>query len=135
MTCPFVNPTSGYRTLSRLVSLRVRSSILTSTSVLLATFADHLRRRPVPSPPLERGRAQLARPGPLDELELPDQLGLDEVRLFGRLAPVERARLELPGCQQRLQLVEHLVSKAGADLARIHELILVVVADQQRAGV
>src|ERR1700716_741039 len=112
MTCPFVNPTSGYRTFSRLVSLRVRPSIWTSTSVLLATFAHHLTRRLVRPQPLERRRAQLARLGPLDELELAYELGLHEMRALGRRAPVERARFALQRFQHLAELLEHLVREA-----------------------
>src|SRR5712664_1453473 len=110
MTWPLVKPTSGYRTFSRLVSLSVRPSIWTSTSVLLATFAYHLTRRLVRPQPLERRRAQLAGPGPLDELELAHQLRLHEVRAFGRRAAVERARFSarfpLQWLQQLAELLE-----------------------------
>src|ERR1700682_4709447 len=135
MTCPFVNPASGYRTLSRLVSLRVRSSILTSTSVLLATFAHHLPCRLVRAQALERRRAQLPGLRPFHELELSHELGLDEVGALGRRATIKRARLALQRVQQRLQLLEHLAGKPGAALARINKVTLLVVADQQRAGV
>src|SRR6202171_1830456 len=135
MTCPFVNPTSGYRTLSRLVSLRVRFSIWTSTSVLLATFAHHLTRRLVRAQALERWGAQLARLGPLDELEFPHQLGLHEMRALRRCAAIKRARFALQRFQQLAELLEHLVSEAGADLARVHELPLVVIAHQQCTGI
>src|SRR5450759_2271535 len=106
MTCAVVNSTSGYRSFSRLVSLRTRSSILTSTAVSLATFAHHLACRLVGAQTLERRCAQLAGPCPLHELEL---------------------------CHQ---LLEHRVAETGADLSDIHKLlVLVVVADQQRTRI
>src|SRR5712692_2712562 len=135
MTCPLVKPTSGYRTFSRLVSLSVRPSIWTSTSVLLPTFAHHLARRLICPQSLECRRAQLARSGPLDELELAHQLGLHEMGGLGRHASVERAGLALERLHQLAELLEHLVSEAGADLARVHELPLVVIAHQQCAGI
>src|SRR5712691_203880 len=100
MTCPLVKPTSGYRTFSRLVSLSLRASIWTSISVLLATFAHHLARRLVRAQAFESGRAQLARLGPLDELELSHQLGLHEMGGLGRRASVERAALTLERLHQ-----------------------------------
>src|SRR5258708_505951 len=139
MTWPLVKPASGYRTFSRLVSLSVLPSIWTSTSVLLATFAYHLARRLVRPQPLERRRAQLAGPGPLDELELAHQHGPREVRALGRCAPVERARFAarfaLQRFQQLAELLEHLVREACADLARVHELTVVVIAHQQSARI
>src|SRR5712664_135482 len=135
MTWPLVKPASGYRTFSRLVSLSVLPSIWTSTSVLLATFAYHLTRRLVRAQPLERRRAQLAGLGPLDELELAHQLRLHEVRAFGRRAAVERTCFPLQWLQQLAELLEHLVSEASADLARVNELTAVVIAHQQSARI
>src|SRR5437899_3535254 len=133
MTWPFVNPTSGYSTFSRLVSLSVRPSMTTSTAVSLAKLAHDLLRNLVGAQALERRRPDLAAPGPFHELELTDQPGLDEVRALGRLAAIEWARLALHGFHELHQLVEHRVRKSSADLARVHELPVVVVADQQRA--
>src|SRR5450759_828121 len=136
MTCAFVNPTSGYRTFSRLVSLRTRSSILTSTAVSLATFAHHLACRLVGAQTLERRCAQLAGPCPLHELELCHQLGLHEMRGFWRRADIKWALRLLEGLHQRGQLLEHRVAETGADLSDIHKLlVLVVVADQQRTRI
>src|SRR4029077_13213264 len=90
MTCPLVNPTSGYRIFSRLVSLRVRSSILTSTAVSLATLAHHLARRRAGTQPLERGCSKLSGAGPFHELELCHEPRLDVVGLSRRRAGVER---------------------------------------------
>src|SRR5713226_1644971 len=135
MTCPLVKPTSGYRTFSRLVSLSLRASIWTSISVLLATFVHHLAGRLVGAQAFESGRAQLARPGPLHELELSHQLGLHEMGALRRCAPIERAGRALERLHQLAELLEHLVCKSGADLARVHELPLVVKAHQQRAGI
>src|SRR5487761_1123813 len=133
MTCAFVNPTSGYRTFSRLVSLRTRSSILTSTAVSLATFAHHLASRLVGAQTLERRRAQLSRAGPLHELELCHEPGLHEVRLSGRRAQVKRALRLLERLHQRRQLLKHRVAETCANLARVHKLlVLCVIADEQR---
>src|ERR1700686_842331 len=136
MTCAFVKPTSGYRTFSRFVSLRTRSSILTSTAVSLATFAHHFACRLGGPKPLERRCAHLAGPCPLHELELCHQLGLREMRGFWRRADIKRA-LRLPqGFHQRRQLLEHRVAETGADLSGIHKLLfLVVIADQQRTRI
>src|ERR1700747_3617202 len=90
MTCALVKPTSGYRTFSRLVSLTVLPSIWTSTDVSLATFAHHVVRRLVDAESLERRRAELPTPSPLDELELGDDLRFDEMRCPRR----RRARFE-----------------------------------------
>src|SRR5258708_13834725 len=86
MTWPLVKPASGYRTFSRLVSLSVRPSIWTSTSVLLATFTHHLDRRLVRPQSLQFRRPQLLRVGAFQELELSHQIGFRNVRSFGPLA-------------------------------------------------
>src|SRR6266853_559252 len=127
-----MKPTSGYRTFSRLVSLSVRPSIWTSTSVDLATFAHHLLRGLVRTQALERRRAQLARPRPLDELDLRDELRLDEMGFTRRLANGERALALREGFHRALQLLEHRVGEPGPHLARIGELARVVVADEER---
>src|SRR5438477_2577839 len=133
MTCPFVNPTSWYSTFSRLVSLSVRPSITTSTAVSLAKLAHHLLWGLVGAQALERRRAELSALGPLDELELADQPGFDEVRAFRGVPAIQRARLALKGFHELDQLLEHRVGEAGADLARVHEFTIVVVANQKRA--
>src|SRR6266704_4236833 len=134
MTCPFVKPTSGYSTFSRLVSFRVRPSMTPSTAVSLAKLAHDLLRDLVGATALEHRRAKLAAPRPLHELELADQPRLDEVRAFRGLPAVEWAGLVLQGLHELEELFEHRVREAGADLARIDEFTIVVVADQQRAG-
>src|SRR5438270_3622787 len=137
MTWALVNPTSGYSTFSRFVSLRVRPSIWTSTAVSLATFAHDLSCRLVAAETLEGGGAELAAARPFHELELGHDLRLDEVRGPWRLGSgAEGVRL----CGERLQLVvelvERLVREAGPDLAGVDEpAVAVVVADQQGAGV
>src|SRR5450759_1679619 len=133
MTCAFVNSTSGYRTFSRLVSLRVRSSILTSTAVSLATFAHHLACRFVETQALEGGCAQLTGARPFHELDLCHEFWLDEARRFRGLTDIEWAGRLLERFHQVLQLFQHRVGEAGPDLARVDELALLVVADQQRA--
>src|SRR4029077_2346660 len=117
MTCPLVNPTSGYRIFSRLVSLRVRSSILTSTAVSLATLAYHLARRNAVAQPLERGRSKLSRSRPFHELELCHEPRLDVVGLFRWRAGVERALVLCQRLHQPVQLLEHRIRKTGPDLA------------------
>src|SRR5438477_12867906 len=116
MTCPFVNPTSWYSTFSRLVSLSVRPSITTSTAVSLAKLAHHLLWGLVGAQALERRRAELSALGPLDELELADQPGFDEMRALRRFPAIQRARLALKGFHELDQLLEHRVSEAGATL-------------------
>src|SRR5712691_4184301 len=133
MTCALVKPTSGYRTFSRLVSLSVRPSITTSTDVSLGNFAHHLSRRFVGTQASEGGRPQLPGFGPLHELELSHQLGFDEVNALRRRALVERARLAFERLHQPAQLLECGVCEAGAYFARVHELAIVVVADEQRS--
>src|SRR5260370_3091393 len=54
---------------------------------------------------------------------------------LGRCAPIERAALALERLQQLAELLEHLVSEACTDFARVHELPLVVIAHQERAGI
>src|SRR6202030_85921 len=135
MTCPLVKPVSGYRIFSRFVSFRVRSSIRTSTAVSLATLAHDLPRGLVRAQPLERRRPQLAGSGPFHELELCHELRLDEMRKLWRHARIEWARLHLERLHQALQLVEHCVGEARSHLARVHELGIVVVADQNGAWV
>src|SRR6266566_790596 len=133
MTWPFVNPTSGYSTFSRLVSLSVRRSMTTSTAVSLAKLPHDLLWGLVGAQALECRRPELAAPGPFHELELADQPWFYEVRRFWRFTAIEWARLALQGFHQLHQLVEHRIRKSSADLARVHELPIVVVADQQRA--
>src|SRR5216684_4719006 len=132
MTCALVKPTAGYRTFSRFVSLRVRSSITTSTDVSLGNFAHHLSGGLVRSQSLEGRRAQLPGFGPLHELELSHQLGLDEMNALRRRAAIEWARLALERLHQLAQLLERRVGEAGADLACVYELAIVVVADEDR---
>src|SRR6266567_318872 len=134
MTCALVNPTSGYRTFSRLVSLSVRPSILTSTAVSLAILAYDLLRQLVGPQSLEGGRAELARFRPLYEFEVADKLGFDEVRPLRRRAVIEGAGLSLERLHERCQLIEHGIGESRADLARVYELAILVVADHQRAG-
>src|ERR1700681_4897767 len=133
MTWAFVNPTSGYRTFSRLVSLSTRSLILTSTAVSLATFAHHLARRLVRAQALERGSSQLARFRPFHELELCHEFRLHEMRRSWRGADVKGAPVLLEGLQQRGQLLQHRIGEPGSDLACVHKPPLVEIADQQRA--
>src|ERR1700704_6949481 len=135
MTCPFVNPTSGYRIFSRLVSLRTRPSILTSTAVSLATFAHNLAWRLVDTQALEGRRAQLAGARPFHELELCHGLGLDEMGCLRRRPRVKRALFLLEWFHQRGQLFQHGVSETGSNLACVHQLAFVVIADEQRARV
>src|SRR6266566_3419377 len=106
----------------------------TSTAVSLAKLAHDLLRDLVGAKALEHRRAKLAAPRPLHELELADQPRLDEVRAFRGLPAVEWAGLVLQGLHELEELFEHRVREAGADLARIDEFTIVVVADQQRAG-
>src|SRR5260370_15675652 len=100
-----------------------------------ATFAHHLARRLVGAQALECRRAQLARPGPLDELELSYQLGLHEMGALRRCAPIEWAGVALDRLHQLAELLEHLLCEAGADLARVHEHPLFVKAHEQCAGI
>src|SRR4029077_2934863 len=115
MTCALVKPTSGYRTFSRLVSLRVRPSIWTSTAVSLATFSHHLARGLVVAESLERRRAQLSSARPFDELELGDDLRFHEVRLAGRLSHVERILVGGQGLQLLVQLLQDRVGESRSD--------------------
>src|SRR4029077_10454591 len=129
------NPASGYRTLSRLVSLSVRFSIWTSTSVDLATFAHHLFRRLFGAHSLEGRGAQLAGLRPLDELDFGDELRLHEVGCFRRRADVEWALVLSQRLHRALQLIEHRICEAGPHLAGVDELVLGVVADEQSARI
>src|SRR5690348_1623470 len=123
MTCALVKPTSGYRTFSRLVSLTVLPSICTSTDVSLATFAHHVLRRLVDAEPLERWRAELPTPSPLDELELGHDLGFDEMRgSRRRRARFERTLIDRQRFQFDVQLVQRPVGETRADLAGVDEL-------------
>src|SRR5260370_38038013 len=103
MICALVKPSSGIRTFSRLVSLSVRSSITTSTDVSLGNFAHHLSRRLVRTQSLEGRCAQLPGFGPLHELELSHQLGLDEMNPLWRSAAIEPARLAVELLHQLAQ--------------------------------
>src|SRR5579859_2053315 len=134
MTWPLVKPASGYRIFSRFVSLSVRSSIRTSTAVSLATLAHHLACGLVRAQSLEGRRSQLAGSGPLHELELCHEPRLDEMRSLGRRPHLERAGLDLERLHQALQLAEHRVAEASAYLAGVHKLAVLVIADQERAG-
>src|SRR5260370_2706707 len=137
MTCALVKPTSGYRTFSRLVSLRVRPSICTSTAVSLATFAHHLLRGLVDAKSLEGRRAELPAPRPFHELELGDDLRLDEVGgSRRRRAGLEWVLVGGDGLQLCVQVVERFVGEPGTDLSGVDELpLLVVVAHQERARI
>src|SRR5882672_7438550 len=135
MTCPLVNPASGYRIFSRFVSLRVRSSILTSTAVSLATFAHHLARRRAGAQPLERGRSKLSGAGPFHELELCHEPRLYVVGISRGRAGVERAFVLRQRHHQGGQLLEHRIRETCSDLSRVYELALVVVAHKQGAWI
>src|ERR1700752_5394966 len=136
MTCALVKPTSGYSTFSRFVSLSVRPSILTSTDVSLATLSHHLTRGLVVAKSLEGRRAQLPAARPLDELEISHQLRLHEMSgAWRRRALLEWIHLGGERLQLQVELVERFVRETGADLARIHELGVAVVAHQQCAWV
>src|SRR5579872_6617086 len=136
MTCAFVKPTSGYSTFSRFVSFTVRFSIWTSMDVSLAIFAHYLVGLLVMSESLERGRAQLAAARPLDELEVRDQLGLDEVCPARGLSDRERVLVGGERLEEAVQLLERGIREARSDLARVDELcVLVVVTGQQRSGI
>src|SRR5207248_7709144 len=80
----------------------------------------------------ERGLAQSAVAGPLAELDLADQLGLDE---GGVLEPRHRRVEGAVGTRERrhllAQLVEQAVGEAGADVPRVDELPAVVVAEEE----
>src|SRR5690349_9703419 len=131
MTCALVKPASGYRILSRFVSLSVRSSIRTSTGASLATFAHDLTRGLVRSQSLERRRPQLSGSAPLHEPDLCHELRLDEVGRLGWRADVERVGLHLERLHQALQLLERRIGEAGPHLPGITEFAVPVVADQQ----
>src|SRR5258708_14232930 len=109
MTCPLVKPTSGYRTFSRLVSLRVRPSICTSTEVSLATFAHDLFGGLVIPEALECRRPKLSGLRPFHELELTHDLGFHEMRRAARRPDVECARLPSRRLQHLVDLFVHVV--------------------------
>src|SRR5690348_6613375 len=135
MTCALVKPTSGYSTFSRFVSLTVRRSIWTSTDVSLATFAHHIAGRLVDAKALEGRRAQLPAARPLHELELGHDLRLDEVRGLRRRPEIERVLVGGQRFEPGVELVQDLVGEARADLARVDKLAVLVVTDEQRAGI
>src|SRR3989442_10474648 len=54
------------------------------------------------------------------------------MRSLGRRATIEPARLALEWLHQGGELLEHRVGKACAHLARVDELAIVVIADEQR---
>src|SRR5450759_389834 len=113
----------------------MRSSILTSTAVSLATFAHHLARRLVGTEALEGGGTQLTRACPFNELELRHELGLDVMGGSRRRADVKQALLMRQWFHQACQLLEHRVSKTGSDLACVYQFAVVVVPDQERARI
>src|SRR5713101_5217090 len=133
MTCALVKPTSGYSTFSRLVSLSVRSSMTTSTDVSLGNFAHHLSCRLVCTQSLEGRCTQLPGFGPLHELELSHQIGLDEMNAHRWRAAIERARLAFERLHKLAQLLQRGVCESGADFACVHELAIVVITDKQRS--
>src|SRR6266852_2524817 len=135
MTCALVKPTSGERTFSRLVSLRLRPSIWTSTEVSLATFAHHLASGLVEAETLECRRAQLASPRPLDELELAHDLWFDEVCRTWRRAEIERILVRGQWLQRLVQLFQCLVREPGTDLSGVGEFAVLVIADQNGARI
>src|SRR4051812_46925262 len=113
MTWPLVKPTAGYMTLSRLVSRIFWPSTSTSVAVLGGTrwrlllggltsvarasldrligpLAHHRVRVLVVAQALEGRLAHCPALGPLAELHLGDQRGVDVRSALRRLAPVER---------------------------------------------
>src|SRR5207253_816580 len=79
-------------------------------------------------------QAPVARP--LGEADLGDELGLDPRRaayagdlvVAGERAAVARKRAHL-----RAELLEHLAVEPGPDLARVDQVAVAVVAEEQRA--
>ena len=85
-------------------------------------LADHVGRRLVVAQALVGGVAQGAGVGPLGELDLGDELGLDEDRALLRLAALERARLVSQRLEPLAQQPQVRVAEAGADLAGVAQL-------------
>ena len=96
-------------------------------------LAHHFARRLVVAQAEEPGVAQAPSGGPLAEPELCDELRHDPVDAPLADRPRVRERGRVPS--QRTQLLaersERLIVKAGPDLARVSQLVAVVVAEQQ----
>src|SRR4051812_29875262 len=100
-----------------------------------STLADHLARGLVVAQAEEARVAQAAGARPLGEAGLRDELRLDprDPRFFDRRAVGER-RIGAPErAQAAAEVAQRLVVEAGADLARVAQPAVVVVADQERA--
>src|SRR5262249_6415353 len=83
--------------------------------------------------PLKGRVPQLAVARPFRESHLPDELRPDPVSAAYTGGPfVERARLLLELAQPLLEIAEHPVVEAGADLAGVDEAAVVVDAPEQR---
>ena len=153
-----MKPVSGYRTLSQLVILSRRPSAITdsapsgsrSTSSNSASgeSGSVVRRRRSRRPssthdvqrglvlaqPLERGRAHHPLGGPLAELDLGHQRGLDEHRLARKLGRGRRtgSSSRRSGSRRRLSSSSSLLGEAGPDPPGVAQRAVVVHAHQQR---
>src|SRR4051794_38004589 len=81
--------------------------------------AADVRGRDVVAEALVGGLVQRVRGRPLRELDRRDEVGLDEVRLLGRLAALEGAVRAGALREQPAQAVELAVVEARADAARV----------------
>src|SRR4051794_13766926 len=102
---------------------------------LCARALPHHVLRPLVVAQATEGRvAQLAVAGPLAEAHLGDQLRLHPAGLARQLADRigEGGLRLLELAQLRAEIAQCLLVETGADLARVEQLALLVVADQQR---
>src|SRR5438128_6168687 len=78
---------------------------------------------------------ELAVHGPLDEGDLHDNLGTHPMRAQARqsFASGERRLLDLETIEPRAQVEQQLRVEPGADLAGEDEIVLIEVADEERA--
>ena len=93
-----------------------------------------MARVPVVAKPEEHGLAHPTFVRPLRELHLGHEVRLDPVHAFSQLGGDlgERARLPPPGVQAVLQVGQQAVAEAGAHLAGVHELTVLMEAHEQR---
>src|SRR5205085_7031267 len=83
------------------------------------------------SQPLEDRVAQRALLGPLGELDLADEDGLDEVEERPARRVREGGLIACQGREPGAQLLQHLVGEARAHVAGVAQLTVLVIPDEQ----
>src|SRR3954471_24504098 len=136
MTSPLLNPVSGYSTLLRFDSVSSRPSTSTATfSDFFSGLTDHLVRRLVRAQPAPAWVSQSAVAGPLAEADFADDLRRDPVRVLGVLARYDIGERRVLACQRLqlgLEVAQHLVREAGADVPGVRQRTLVVGHTEQQ---